>query len=212
MPPVRHTYWTCFLISSNLLLLSIGLHVSFADLGVSVWLSTFQKIFPRFLRTGISPDFAWIFGRFFPGVFSPWPKKKKDTWKSCSTKFSPYSHSIYSFKGKCNFCNPDNCFRKIKWLNWTDMFGRFSLGYFFCETVFWIWFLTFFSLMMISFFEILSKMFAKQTIYFKKISYRLLCGSFFILTLQGLERGVLWINGHCFKPAFLFEGKLYNFS
>ena len=78
----------------------------------------------------------WIFGRFFPSVFSPWPKKKKDTWKSCSTKFSPYSHSIYSFKGKCNFCNRDNCFRKIKWLNWTDMFGRLSLGYFFCETVF----------------------------------------------------------------------------
>ena len=44
---------------------------------------------------------------------------------------------------------------------------------------------------LISFFEILSKTFAKQTIYFKKISYRLLCVSFFILTLQGLGRGVV---------------------
>ena len=66
--------------------------------------------------------------------------------------------------------------------------------------------------MMISFFEILSEKFAKQTIYFKKISYRLLCVSFFILTLQGLGREVRWIKGHCFKPAFLFEEKLYNFS
>ena len=44
---------------------------------------------------------------------------------------------------------------------------------------------------LISFFEILSKTFAKQTIYFKKISYRLLCVSFFILTLQGLGRRVV---------------------
>ena len=106
------------------ILLSIGLHVNFADLDVSVRLSIFRIIFPRFLRTGISPDFTWILlAEFLGGFFSVYfllGLRKKKTWKKickkCSTKFSPYSLSIYSFKGKCNFCNPDNCFRKIKWL------------------------------------------------------------------------------------------------
>ena len=35
-------------------ILSIGKHVNFTDLGVSLWLSAFCMIFPTFLETGIS--------------------------------------------------------------------------------------------------------------------------------------------------------------
>ena len=35
-------------------ILSIGKHVNFTDLGVSLWLSAFCMIFPAFLQTGIS--------------------------------------------------------------------------------------------------------------------------------------------------------------
>ena len=35
-------------------ILSIGKHVNFTDLGVSLWLSAFCMIFPTFLQTGIS--------------------------------------------------------------------------------------------------------------------------------------------------------------
>ena len=79
------------------IILSIWWHANFADLGVRLRLSTFQIIFPRFLRTGISSDFNsifidWVSEKFFPGVFSPWSQKK--TCKKCSPKLSPYSHSI----------------------------------------------------------------------------------------------------------------------
>ena len=62
--------------------LSIGYHVNFADLGVTLGLSTFCIIFPTFFRTSLSPNFTWIFTDwvsvgFFPGVFSPWPEKKR---------------------------------------------------------------------------------------------------------------------------------------
>ena len=76
--------------------------------------------------------------------------------------------------------------------------------------------LDFLSFMMISFFKILSKTFGKLTIYYKKISHRLLFVPFIILTLQWLGRGVQWtlgkINWHCFKATFLFRLKLYCFS
>ena len=55
------------MVSSNifpcllLLNLDIAKHVNFADLGVSLPLSTFCVVFPMFLWTGISPDFTWIF-------------------------------------------------------------------------------------------------------------------------------------------------------
>ena len=44
------------------------------------------------MRTGISPDFAWIFTDWisavvFPGVFSPW-SKKRGTWKKACKKCS----------------------------------------------------------------------------------------------------------------------------
>ena len=60
-PPVRHTCWTCFWylqIFSCVYydwILSIGKHVNFTNLGVSLWLSTFCIIFPTFFQTGISP-------------------------------------------------------------------------------------------------------------------------------------------------------------
>ena len=96
-------------------ILSIGQHVNIGDLGVRLRLLTFCIIFPTFLRTGISPDFTWIFidwvsAGFFPGVFLL-GIRKKDSGKKLSQK----SESIYSFKNKCNFCNHDNSFRKIKW-------------------------------------------------------------------------------------------------
>ena len=96
-------------------ILSIGQHVNIADLGVRLRLLTFFIIFPTLLRTGISPDFTWIFidwvsAGFFPGVFLL-DLRKKDTGKKLSQK----SESIYSFKNKCNFWNHDNSFRKIKW-------------------------------------------------------------------------------------------------
>ena len=63
------------------IILSIWWYANFADLSVRLRLSTFQIIFPRFLRTGISSDFNsifidWVSEKFFPGVFSPWSQKK----------------------------------------------------------------------------------------------------------------------------------------
>ena len=52
---------------SVFIILSIGWHVNFADLGVRLRLSTFRIIFLRFLRTGISPDFTWTFFTRFLG-------------------------------------------------------------------------------------------------------------------------------------------------
>ena len=74
------------------IILSIGWHVNYADLVVRLWLSTFRIICPRFLRTGVSPEFTWIFinpvcGVFFPGVFSPWPKKKRHLKKNLQKMF-----------------------------------------------------------------------------------------------------------------------------
>ena len=74
------------------IILSIGWHVNYADLGVRLWLSTFRIICPRFLKTGISPEITWIFinpvcGVFFPGVFSPWPKKKRHLKKNLQKMF-----------------------------------------------------------------------------------------------------------------------------
>ena len=76
--------------------LSIGYHVNFADLGVTLGLSTFCIIFPTFFRTSISPDFTWIFidwvsAGFFPGVFSPWPEKKRHREKSPQKNVPPNS-------------------------------------------------------------------------------------------------------------------------
>ena len=62
------------------------------DIGVSLWLPMFSIIFPTFLRTGISPEFTWTFiywvsAGYFPGVFSPWPKKKRHREKSLQKMF-----------------------------------------------------------------------------------------------------------------------------
>ena len=67
--------------------LSTEYYVNFTDLGVTLGLSTFCIIFPTFFQTSISPDFTWIFidrvsAGFFPGVFSPWPEKKRHREKS----------------------------------------------------------------------------------------------------------------------------------
>ena len=103
LPYLSNLFFDIFKSLPVFIILSVGWHVNFADLSVRLRLSTFWIIFPRFMRTGISPDFNWIFidwasARFFPGVFSPWPQKKRDTWKKtckkCSSKLSPYSHSI----------------------------------------------------------------------------------------------------------------------
>ena len=76
------------------------------------------------------------------------------------------------------------------------------------QVFFWIWSLTFFSFMMVSFFKILSKTFAKQTIYYKKISYRLLSVSFlyFNLTSAG-EGGSLNKTDIVLKLLFCLGGK-----
>ena len=73
--------------------LSIGYHVNFADLGITLGLFTFCTVSPTFFQTSISPDFTWIFidwvsAGFFPGVFSPWPEKK-DTGKKTHKKNIP---------------------------------------------------------------------------------------------------------------------------
>ena len=73
-------------------ILSIEKHLNFADLDVSLRLPTFCIIFPTSLRTGISPEFTWVFidwvsVGFFPGVLSPWPKKKRHREKSLQKMF-----------------------------------------------------------------------------------------------------------------------------
>ena len=88
--PIKLVFW--YLQIFSCLILSIGWHVNYADLGVRLWLSTFRIICPRILRTGISPEFTWIFinpvcGVFFPGVFSPWPKKKRHLKKNLQKMF-----------------------------------------------------------------------------------------------------------------------------
>ena len=82
--------------------LTIGWHVNFADLGVRLRLSTFRIIFPRFLRTVISPDFKFLLtgflGSFFQVYFLHGLRKKeaieKKNCKKRSSKLSPCSHSI----------------------------------------------------------------------------------------------------------------------
>ena len=61
--PIKSVFWypQIFSLVYYNWILSIRFHVSLADLGVSVRLSTFCIIFPTFLRTVISPDFTWIF-------------------------------------------------------------------------------------------------------------------------------------------------------
>ena len=88
--PIKLVFW--YLQIFSCLILSIGWYVNYADLGVRLWLSTFRIICPRFLKTGISPEFTWIFinpvcGVFFPGVFSPWPKKKRHLKKNLQKMF-----------------------------------------------------------------------------------------------------------------------------
>ena len=96
--PIKPVFWY-FKIFSRVCydwVLSIGYHVNFADLGVTLGLSTFCIIFPTFFRTSISPDFTWIFidwvsAGFFPGVFSPWPEKKRHREKSPQKNVPPNS-------------------------------------------------------------------------------------------------------------------------
>ena len=76
--------------------LSVGYHVNFADLDITLGLSTFCIISPTFFQASISPDFTWIFidwvsAGFFPGVFSPWPEKKRHREKSPQKNVPPNS-------------------------------------------------------------------------------------------------------------------------
>ena len=60
--PIKPVFWYLRIFSPVYdRILNIGWHVNFSNLGVSLWLPTFCIIFPMFLRTGISPDFTWIF-------------------------------------------------------------------------------------------------------------------------------------------------------
>ena len=91
--------------------------------------------------------FSWLYLKFhwlsFYGVFSRCilGLRKKGTGKKASVKN--------------NFSNLDNSFRKMEWFVYTHVFGRFFLGCFFWEIIC----RTFFSFMMMFFFEILSKAF-----------------------------------------------------
>ena len=66
--------------------------VYFADLVLSLRLPTFCITFATFLRTGICPDFTWIFidcvsAGLFSDVFSPWRRKKRHQGKSLPKTF-----------------------------------------------------------------------------------------------------------------------------
>ena len=56
-PYLLNLFFDIFKSFPVFIILSVGWHVNFADLGVRLRLSTFRIIFPRVLRTGISPDF-----------------------------------------------------------------------------------------------------------------------------------------------------------
>ena len=139
-PDGRYTFFTCTRTSLSAIpiksvflylqifplvyydwILSIGQHVNFADLGVS--LRMFCIIFPTFLRTSISSEFIWSFidwvsAGFFSRCIFSFAEEIKIAKKACkkySSKLSQKYPSIYSFKRKCNFCNLDNSFRKITW-------------------------------------------------------------------------------------------------
>ena len=104
-------------------ILSIGEHVNFADLSVSLRLPTFCIVFPTFLRTGIFPYFTWSFidwfsaGFFSQCIFSMAEEKKtgKKACKKYSSKLSQKYTSVYSFKRKCNFFYLNNSFGKATW-------------------------------------------------------------------------------------------------
>ena len=144
--------------------------------------------------------FSWIYLTFhwlspcgvFPGVLSLWPKKKRHREKNLQKMFlqtqSKMSVHIV-FQGKIQLLEPQKLLQKIECSYKLMSLADFSLGtssgrkFFKFDT--WLSFLLWWY-----FFESLGKTFGKKTIYFKKISHRLLCVPFFILTLQGLGRGV----------------------
>ena len=159
--PINPVFWYFQIFSGTCYdwILSIGYHVSFADLGATLGLSTFCTIFPTFFRTSISPDFTWIFidwvsAGFFPGVFSAWPEKKKRPGKKPVKNVPPNSVKIsvrpYSLSREdAIFANPitpsENrmiCINSCLW-------QIFPSGSFFWEKIFQIWYLTSFSFMII---------------------------------------------------------------
>ena len=92
-PPVCHTCFWNFQIFSRVFPWLNFEHVNFVDLGVSLRLSTFCFIFPKFLPTG------------------------KKAAKKCFPKLrQKYPSITKSFKGKCNFSNSDTSVRKIEWV------------------------------------------------------------------------------------------------
>ena len=161
------------MIFSNLFLcvlwLSFGYHANFADLGVTLGLSTFYIIFPTFFRTSVSPDFTWIFIAwisvgFFPGVFSPWPEKKRHRKKRLQKNvplnsvknIRPYSLSREDAIFATSITASENPMISINSCLWLIVPWVLLLGENFSDLIF-----DFFSFMMISFFGILSKRFGK---------------------------------------------------
>ena len=90
--PIKPVFWY-FQIFSRVCydwVLSTGCHANFADLGVTLGLSTFCIIFPTFLRTSISPDFTWSFISLVLEKKVPGNKPAK----KCSPKLSQKYPSI----------------------------------------------------------------------------------------------------------------------
>ena len=164
----------------------------------------------------MSPNFTWVFidwvsAGFFPGVFSPWPKKKRHRKKSLQKIFlqTPKTSVHILFQRKIQFLQPRYTLQKNQMISINSYLREIFLGCFFWEAIFRIWSLIFFSFMMISFSEILSKTFGKYTIYFTSLT---LSTMLYFNPARVGEGGSLNETDICFKATFLFGRKLYNFS
>ena len=133
-------------------------------------LHNFSNVLADWYFSWLYSNFHWLsFCWFFTSVFSPGLRKKNN--KKSLQKIFLHTQSKISVH---------IVFHDL----YKNVFGRISFVCFFWETIFQIWSLTFFSFMMISFFEILNKTFGKLTIYFSKTLYCLsCCVPIFILTL-----------------------------